>query len=688
MRRYVAVYVALVMATVWFCGMGCAAKGGGLTDAVSGSADVADVRPGDAKSAEVGAEAVCRLESGGEVGTEATVALFGLEQPAMLPMPFDLFTVAAPASPTGRVVKLGPENSVLLDAGLGFMMSAEAMLDLVNGLDGFGRYAPIVIAFSGPLDKARFDLEPEEYRYSDSPIFLVALEADGSCGQPEPILVTTEDTEGPDGPLTLVIATPFLPLKPATRYALVVTRELLDEAGLPVFPDGHFRHVTGCSGAPPDGQDDSAARAAELLLPLETCLQGLVQPMCLCDLAVATVFTTRDSAHALRTIREFLESPDAPPLNLSLDLDLDGETDVFEPSALPYLPDDVTDEDLETNSIALRGAFDAPDFRGDNLDVRIEYGQPPEVHGTIRIPFVLMLPAAPEMQPFKVVVMGHGHSGFKERIGYLAREFGDAGLALSSIDAIGHGELEGTGEFMVITDVPQVRGSFLQTEANLLRFFQALRELEGLDIFPPEGPDGIPDLELSAGFGYVGESLGGITGSIGCSLAPEVKALVLNCMGGGFLNFGNDVVTSIVPQEQRLLWWSLAVLAMTAMDHLDPLSFTGLLAGSGDTGFPSRSVLMQAVVGDNAFDGAPTAVTARALGLDYVCPCPKEVPYLETVDAPFTGDGLYYYADTKHGFLLDKPANVAAGTAGRLQAAHFLKTALDGSEGEVVHFLP
>ena len=102
----------------------------------------------------------------------------------------------------------------------------------------------------------------------------------------------------------------------------------------------------------------------------------------------------------------------------------------------------------------------------------------------------------------------------------------------------------------------------------------------------------------------------------------------------------------------------------------------------------SLSITGSAMSWATAFDGAPAAVTARALGLDYVCPCPQEVPYLDKVSAPVIGNGLYYYDNAAHGFLLDEMSNPAATDAGRQQAAHFLRTALSTGQGEVVHLLP
>jgi len=89
-------------------------------------------------------------------------------------------------------------------------------------------------------------------------------------------------------------------------------------------------------------------------------------------------------------------------------------------------------------------------------------------------------------------------------------------------------------------------------------------------------------------------------------------------------------------------------------------------------------------VDDDTIPNATTDALARALDVTQVCPCPYSTLGLETVAAPYTGNGLVYYPDAAHGFLLANSSNPAASDQARRQAAHFLRTALRNGAGEIV----
>ncbi len=642
----------------------------------------------------------CRFAPPGPRPDGAPVALHGFDKTPSLPFPSDIFTLPEDTSPSGVRLDLTDENTLLLDPALSLLTTTEQMLGLMAPMDGFSTWTPILFALSGPA--ATYEpISAEQSVAPDSPVFLVKLDSQaGTCNERHPVTVAFQQTEGPDGPITLLIIEPYLPLEPASRYAAVVTRGLVSKEDVPVQPHDHFRALMGCGGTiPASAPADRVQRAREVLAPFacsapaagsstgpedpqmrapcKTCLSSMDPPLCACDLAAATVFTTGSPAAPLETVRAYLRSPDSPPLNLTLDPDGDGQPDVMAPADLPGIPTDVTA--FPSTSLALKGAFDMPDLRGQDKDVLDALSGKPKGAETLRIGFVLMLPKGFQ-QPFRVVVLGHGHSGYKEQIAYLAEEFGKQGLALAAIDAIGHGDLADEGKFMT-ANIPEVRGSFFQTQADQLRLFQALEELADLDVYPLGAPDGIPDLDVGSGLGFIGESLGGLAGTPACAVEPGVTAAVLNVAGGGISTFAMGQITSMLPPGNELLLWSLKVCAQTLLQHMDPISFAYLLRGSA----PSRGLFMQAVVGDELLDGPPTCDMARALDLTYVCPCPKEVPGLPTAAAPFSGNGLFYFGSPAvHGCLLAARQNVEISKGMRRQAAWFLRNALETGTGKIL----
>jgi len=592
---------------------------------------------------------------------------------------------------------LSDENSLLLDPALTLLTSLDTMLALLSPIDGFSTWSPILFALSGP--PAEFvPISAEESLSQASPIFLVKVDPDsGTCNQRHPVNVSFVPVHQ-EGASMLLVLQPHVPLEPATTYAAVVTRALHTISGEEVVADPEFLALVGCGGTIPTGAPSARIQRARQVLapfacsktappedlepgyvpmpaPCMTCLDS--PPTCPCDLVGITVFTTGSPARPLEEIRTYLRAEDGPPLNLSTDLDDDGKPDLYAPGGLPGIPSEIGD--FPNTSVALKGAFDMPDLRGADKDVLAVLAGTPQPVENLRIGFVLMLPAGFE-PPFRVVVLAHGHSGCKEQVAYLADQFGRHGLALAAIDAIGHGDLAGKGKFMT-ADIAEVRGSFVQTQADMLRFFQALEELDGLDIYPPGAPDGKPDLDFSSGIGFVGESLGGLTGTPACAAESGVTAAVLNVSGGGMSAFAMGQITSMLPPGNELTLWGLKALAQTLLQHVDPMSFADLLGGDA----PARGLLMQAVVGDKLLDGPPTYDLARALDLTYVCPCPKDVPDLPTAQATFSGNGLFYFGPPAvHGCLLAARQEPQVSDGMRRQAAWFLRNALATGTGKII----
>jgi dienelactone hydrolase len=448
---------------------------------------------------------------------------------------------------------------------------------------------------------------------------------------------TTElaDGQGPGEDITLLVARSARPLVPGARYALVVTRGLRDALGAAVVPDAGF------------------AAPAEL-----DCLRVAPSPLCPSDIATAAVFTTSAVTEALAETREWLGNREATSLNLQVDAPVP-------PATLAIWPDTVTA--FPASSVVIRGAFDAPDLRDLAGDMPRAAGEPFAVQGTLRIPFLLLLPSDAVPGPWPVVVLAHGKNGSKERLAYLAQRFGEAGIALAAIDAVGHGALAGLGNFDTI-DVPTLRGSYLQSQVDLLVFFRVLQQMT------------TPNLDVSRGIGFIGESMGGILGGVTCAAEPAVRGAVLNVAGGGLAGVLLSYAKEFIAPEQVLILQSLEALVQPLLEPADPLAFAALMQAPS----ANRSVLLQAAVGDDTVPNATTDALARALDLTQVCPCVLDVPGLPHVSAPASVDGLHYFADAAHGFLLKNDSNPDASDAARRQAATFLGTALAGEQGQVV----
>jgi nucleotide-binding universal stress UspA family protein len=616
----------------------------------------------------------CELPPDDDGEDDAVTVLFAVEPGGPAPFPFDLFTVEDATTGTGLRVDLGELNTPFIDLGLdpGFT-DAATLRAMMDDLDGFGTFAPIVVGLSGEIDATTLPRTPDASVATGSAVFLVDIQSGSDrAGERVPVEVRAEVFTSGGAPLHALVVVPVVPLLPANRYGLVVTRAVTDAQGLPLGRSADFEAAVGLAPAPADhAAPDRLERAVAVLAPLLEHLGGTEPPPALEDLAGATVFTTQSATQPLLAIRDFLEGDD-PPLAVDLDLDDDGTPDVFTVGTLPDPPGHLPD--MTGVGPILRGTFDAPDLRGESGDVVFDESGAPAVSVVRSIPFVLILPADPAAQPCPLVVLQHGHGARKEDALYVAGHLARAGLATIAIDHVGHGELAGLGDFINVTDVEAIRGTFVQTIVNQLRLFRAIPHLDSVDVVPSGAPDGVPDLDVEGPVGFIGESLGGITGQVATSLEPSVEVVVLNVTCGGIRYLMGAFIGLLVPDELALL--ETQVVVQTIMDRVDPINFARPIDGSpGPGGAPA--VLMQGIVADHLVPVAGTEALARALELPLVCPCPDGhgVTGLEVVDAPAESRGLAFFdSGARHGDLLSGVHSPEASEAMRAQAARFIES--------------
>ena len=162
----------------------------------------------------------------GSSANAAVHALFNLHHPETAPFPSDVFTVADRTHNTGRRVNLPyPDCTV--------HVSDCQDLDVINTLDGFGLQTRISIPFDGPIDANTATKET---------VFLIRL---GSTLRREHDHYGDDDIDNLAGVIginqvvwdvptnTLHVESDEL-LAQHTRYALIVTDGLRDEAGRPI----------------------------------------------------------------------------------------------------------------------------------------------------------------------------------------------------------------------------------------------------------------------------------------------------------------------------------------------------------------------------------------------------------------------------------------------------------------------
>ena len=459
--------------------------------------------------------------------------------------PSDRLTTPDPAQLTGRRVTLTAPSCPTDPSGCDDVA-------LLNQLDGFSVNPRVAIHFDAPI---RIESLTRESAF----IVPVAAEA---AATPIPLGQFVWDAEG-----KVLYARPERALLQSRVHALVVTTRILDAEGKRLRPAPEFLK-------PREGTGHERK--------IETQMWKALSPTGLkwADIAGISLFTTESVTADLERMRASLESR-APP-TVTFDLAPGGATSIFArdyvqsielrrhvatagmllgdpaPLALNLVPP------AEVRAIAF-GRYRSPSFLSAdrhilNVPTRRPFPQPSveeEIHLTLFLP-ATERPAS----GWPVAIFGHGFGNDRHVVppsiaGALAR----AGFATIAINVVGHGGgrdgtvtvtrmgappvvLPSGGRGMDLNEDEKigptegvstrvgspfqpigVTGGLKQTVADLIQLVRAIRR--GIDV---DG-DGQPDLDREQIY-YVGQSFGGIYGTLLMAVEARIRAGVLNVPGG------------------------------------------------------------------------------------------------------------------------------------------------------------
>jgi dienelactone hydrolase len=454
--------------------------------------------------------------------------------------PTDRLTVADPAQLTGRRIALGLPRCERAPSGCDEVR-------LLNELDGWSVSPRLALRFTAPVALDSITRQSA---------FLLPLEpAPGEGPTALGQLVWDPETR-------TLYARPERALLQSRRYALVVTARVLDAEGRPL-KRGRGPLVSEARPGP----------------PAEPVLLSRLEPLGIKrrDLAAAAVFTTRSVTADLEQMRALIEGRPAPDLSFTLGpggersvylrSDLErvelrthlGSAGLAEPRPLPLAAVPAA----EVRAIAV-GRFRSLSFLAADRHIPAwpsRSGAPravgeKEVHVTVFLPEGQKPP-----QGWPVAIFGHGFGGDRHLVpSLLAGALARHGFATVAINVVGHGggpegtltlfragkepavlpaggrgvDLDGDGRIGTTEGVSTLnsgplaivasRDGLRQTTADLMQLVRALRR--GVDV---DG-DGQPDLDGER-VHYVGQSFGGIYGTLLLAVDPLVPLGVLNVPG-------------------------------------------------------------------------------------------------------------------------------------------------------------
>jgi len=615
--------------------------------------------------------------AGGSAGAEGGGALT-LNPDECVTYSYDLSHSAPQTFPDDALTRASEERVTGLQLQVASLPWVEGQSDFVqrlmsdlDQLDGWGINAGVMMRFSEPISGLP---SGPETGAPDSAVLLVRAD-----GQDEPPLYPRQvavERRAIEGGKTQIFE-PMRPLKPATRYALVIRQ--LSEGDL---GEG------ACLAQGPDvqallqGEADDDRHAYSLSEGLAEAIEVTGVPPS--QVAAVTLFTTQSEPLLSFKIAEHIR-------------------------AQPYAWHDepTCEPDGDYLTLCTR-SFMANDYRGEGV---IRGASPKGAH-LIKVYFWKPKNRVDERP---VVLYGHGIGGDVTN-GYGVLEMlKEEPISLIAIDAVAHGEHpdapEGSGDtsfqtvlnFFALNVASQSIESLKARDNFRQSTFEKLQLIELLHQDPDLNADGRADLDV-AKVAYYGLSLGGIMGVELLALEPRVSAGLLTVPGARLVSVLTEgsIIEGFLPIIHRLVGGEEAFdaftpLAQVLIDGADPGSFAPMVLHHRLDDASPPHVLMQMAIDDETVPNASNRALARGLGLPHVGPEFQEVGLLERAEAPASLNvtagtsertvGLFQYDRVSRGLNQVLPAshvNMPYGREATLQSKRFLVPWSEGDEPEII----
>ncbi len=519
---------------------------------------------------------------------------------------------------------------------------ADTALQRLAQRDGFAPNLPILALVPARVDSASVRIT--DFGLSDSAVRLLR-EVDGA---PVPITVETLPLDGGDAG-TLLIVNPMMRLADGTRY-LVLVRGVRNEAGAPVPPAAA---VAGRFA----GNDENVQAVGEAVTRLAPAAD---------DLQLAFLFTTGSRyGEEFRALKRDVDTlARARPFTLM--------TAGPSKHRFPWWPAGTAWDVI--------GTFDGWRF----VD---EHGRILDRPTPYKVSVQLSLPEECPAGGCPVVIFCHGFQASKETMNQVAGPLNRVGIAVIGVDGLWHESFLRTMHVM-----REIRKHY-DVFAGLIYQHVALQwqlrhlvtgDLADLDVLPVRtfgaDGDGVPDLDVTR-IGFVGQSLGGISGVTAFAYEPEFDAAIFNVAGGGFYAmFGDSMLRGAlrIPMFDDIdglsSWEGAAATAFAsyAVDFVDPLLTAGVLRDD------PRPRFLQVGLGDGLVPNTASDLLARSLGMTRITEAPADRAWNLPVQADAPWQNIYSY--TEFGGLGYLPHLALNGEAQQAEVVRFFREHLGVSE--------
>lgn len=620
------------------------------------------------------------------------------------------------------------------------------LLPALAELDGFGNQQPVFFGLQGRDGGLPAALAVERAALAGVAGLVSADPADPDFGRAWPAEVNLDPRRGLIG----VLPRPGFPLRPGGLYAAWVSGQLGDVLGAGIEASPAWRRVA--TGRPAGAAERRAAAALDAVRPALAAAGLDVSGL----LAVASM-RVQDPSADLRAMVTQLKAEAAPPAPV-----FDAPTYADDVSAaLPLAvlfgtpvaafggsdnPGGVLHDRIAAVHI---GRFEIPvwsDFRARTPLARDAAGQP-RIVGRSEVEFVLAVPDCPEPAAgWPAVIVQHGLNDHKRFPLIQANALAGECMVTVGIDAVGHGFRsrnpqdrrgnltnapwpDGITDGAPLGGLDQVyaiqplvaRTNLIETAAGLA----ALADRLARATWQPPAVTGLPPVRIDPSrIGYLGQSMGGVVGSLFTGVSPDLRASVINVGGGSYRHIFLDApafamaspLVAVMGEGDLLapideFHPGLALFA-AVLEGADPANYSRLWALAPPPGSPARHVLMQIAEFDQLIAHTASAILAHAAGAAllgeqrprgplYVDAEPLPLPRAGVPPGPAAATGravaLTVFPQAEHGFIqtrchdirftVERPFEVISPPIpnanptleSQVQAARFLRTAFEGA---------
>ncbi|MBX3219663.1 MAG: hypothetical protein KF795_04020 [Labilithrix sp.] len=515
-------------------------------------------------------------------------------------------------------------------------------------LDGFSPVAPAYLRFTGAIDPSSLPSDPPASATTDSSVQVIDVDpASPEKGQRR-LVQTHWQKAVTDGsywqPHTLAVM-PILgrPLRPKTRYAIVVTNKLRAEGGGAIAPSADLEEVLGARPASARTEKTKALFAPALA---ELATAGVAAT----DIVHLTVFTTNDPTADLFAIADDVKTNVTPPTASDWTAkESNAVYDVYEGSYGPS-------PNYQSGMTPYRKPPDGGGFAFEN-------GKP-KLQNTFDLRFALAVPNASKCPApaggYPVVLYAHGTGGdYRSFLGDgTGRALAERCLASMGVDQIFHGTRPGSPApndpqreskiqllFFNFDNAFAARTNNRQSAVDVIQQARLFTETKAK--VPASVSRTAGEIAFDPGrVLFFGHSQGGLNGPLFLAASDLARGGVLSGAGSMLVvallekTKPVDVAAAVrvllgLADEERAKELNVfhpgLALAQTIVDATDPIHYGAFITTTPRDGFAPKSIFQTegiAANGDGDTYSPPRGIEALAvsMSLPRIAPGVREIP--------------------------------------------------------------